>query len=226
MKRHVFALGALLCLSCCSSPNADDPDQGPTCQALQCADAAGVDAEADSTRADAGSSADAAGQDADNAREDAASPDTGTTRPTLMATEAYEADILYGWVAAGQPTETRVAEVVETGATIISLRLQNEDPFDEPALIENLGGVFIRYPTNGSDYDTVAFRESMYDLYDEQLDAGTIVYLHCASSNRVGASWALYQAERKGVDPEEAIAMGKAAGLTSLESRVRQILGI
>ena len=59
-----------------------------------------------------------------------------------------------------------------------------------------------------------------------QLDAENIVYLHCASSNRVGASWALYQAQRKGVPAEDAIEMGKAAGLTSLESRVRSVLGI
>lgn len=36
----------------------------------------------------------------------------------------------------------------------------------------------------------------------------------------------LYQAERKGVPAEDAIAMGKAAGLSSLESTVRQILGV
>ena len=109
---------------------------------------------------------------------------------------------------------------------ISSLRLPAEDPFDEPGLIESLGGTFIRYPVNPTDYDSVAFREAMYDLYDSELDAGNIVYLHCASSNRVGASWALYQAERKGVPGEEAIAMGRDAGLASLETRVRDILGL
>jgi hypothetical protein len=72
-----------------------------------------------------------------------------------------------------------------------------------------LGGTFIRYPTTSANYETVAFREAMYDLYDAQLDAGVTVYLHCASSNRVGASWALYQAERKGVPAEEAIVTGR-----------------
>ncbi len=146
--------------------------------------------------------------------------------PTLVASGGNEADILYGWVAAGQPSEQRVREIIATGATIISLRAVSEDPFDEPALIDSLGGTFIRYPTASANYESVAFREAMYDLYDAQLDAGVTVYLHCASSNRVGASWALYQAERKGVPSEEAIALGKTAGLASLESLVRQILGV
>jgi hypothetical protein len=49
------------------------------------------------------------------------------------------------------------------------------------------------------------------------------VYLHCASSNHVGPSWALYHAERLGVPPEEALAMGRAAGLGSLEALVREV---
>ncbi len=170
----------------------------------------------------------------DDSTGDLGQPDMGqpdmrqsdTSAPSLMATESNEADILYGWVAAGQPTEARLTEVVATGAVIISLRHVEEEMFDEQALIEGLGGTFVRYPTSGEDYDNMAFREAMYDLYDGYVDSETIVYLHCASSNRVGASWALYQAQRKGVAPEEALIMGQAAGLSSLTSRVRSLLGL
>ena len=41
----------------------------------------------------------------------------------------------------------------------------------------------------------------------------------------VGALWALYRAEVEGKPVEEAIADGKAAGLTKLEPAVREILG-
>lgn len=164
--------------------------------------------------------------DAGTSAEDAASPDAGPERPTLRAIGPGEADLLYGWVAAGQPSRQRIEEIVDTGATIISLRLPSEDPFDQAALIDDLGGTFIRYPTQSSDYDDPSFRAAMYDLYDRQLDAGNIVYLHCASSNRVGASWALYQAQRKGVPPQDALQMGRDAGLSSLEPRVRDLLGL
>lgn len=196
----ISACGQSVCVDAGSTPdvsNNDQPDMGALSDAAQ--DDAGINADA-STDAE--------------------------VLPTLVASGGNEADILYGWVAAGQPSEQRVREVIATGATIISLRAASEDPFDEPALIESLGGTFIRYPTASANYESVAFREAMYDLYDAQLDAGVTVYLHCASSNRVGASWALYQAERKGVPAEEAIALGKAAGLASLESLVRQILGV
>lgn len=146
--------------------------------------------------------------------------------PALVPVGASEHDLGGGWIGAGQPSEARLREVVEAGARVISLRYPEEDPFNEEAVVDELGGVFIRYPTQGSSYQDVSFRQGMYDLYDAQAAEGGLVYLHCASSNRVGASWALYQAERKGVPAEEAIALGKQAGLASLESMVRDILGV
>lgn len=151
------------------------------------------------------------------------SNDAGT--PALVAVGA-EHDIGYGWVGGGQPSEERLTEVVTAGARVISLRYADEDPFAEQALVEGLGGTFIRYPTEGSSYQSVDFREAMYDLYDEQMALGGPVYLHCASSNRVGASWALYHAERKGLPAADALEVGRQAGLSSLEPMVRDILGL
>jgi protein tyrosine phosphatase (PTP) superfamily phosphohydrolase (DUF442 family) len=144
----------------------------------------------------------------------------------IEVTEANETDIGDGWIAAGQPTEARLTEVVTQGARVITLRAVTEEAFDEQALVEGLGGTFIRYATTASDYQTLAFREAMYDLYDAEFAKGGPVYLHCASSNRVGASWALYNAERRGVPAEQAVQMGIDAGLAGLETMVRDILGI
>jgi protein tyrosine phosphatase (PTP) superfamily phosphohydrolase (DUF442 family) len=154
-------------------------------------------------------------------------PEDEEEEPIVIAvTESYESDVGDGWIAAGQPTAARVEDVVTQGGRIISLRYASEETFDEQMLVEGLGGTFIRYQTQGSDYNTVAFREALYDLYDQEHEDGGPVYLHCASGNRVGASWALYQAERKGVPAEDALALGRAAGLGSLESTVRSILGL
>lgn len=144
----------------------------------------------------------------------------------LRASEPYERDVDFDWIAAGQPSEARLRAVVEAGVPVISLRYPNEDPFDEAGLIESLGGSFTRYATSGADYDSVDFREGMYDLYEAAIAAGGTVYLHCASSNRVGASWALFHAERLGLDAEAALEKGRAAGLSGLEGRVRAILGL
>ncbi len=168
--------------------------------------------------------ADAAAQ-ADAALEADAAADMAV-EPPLSATEPTEADVDFDWITAGQPTEARVREIVAAGVPIISLRYPEEDPFDEPGVVESLGGQFTRYPTQGADYDRVEFREAMYDLYDEHREAGGQVYLHCASSNRVGASWALYHAERLGLPAEEALQKGREAGLGSLEDRVRMLLGL
>ena len=144
--------------------------------------------------------------------------------PMLRAMGRNERDVDFDWIAAGQPTEARVREIVAAGVPIIDLRYPQEDPFDEPGLVESLGGQFTRYPTSGMDYERVEFREGMYDLYDAAIANGGTVYLHCASSNRVGASWAFYHAERLGLEIEAALAKGREAGLRSLEDTVRRIL--
>ncbi len=174
--------------------------------------------------ADLGAEVDAALPDA--ALPDALAPDAMAPVAQLMVVEGHERDIGGNWLCAGQPSEGRVRALVDQGAVIISLRTPGEDPFDEPGLVAELGGTFIRYPTTGADYDTVAFREAMYDLYDGWRAQDVPVYLHCASGNRAGASWALYNAERLGLPADEAIALGRAAGLTGLEGRVRAILGV
>ena len=154
-----------------------------------------------------------------------ASPDAEPV-PALTPVGDGEHDIGYGWLGAAQPTEARLREVVELGARVISLREEAEDPFDEAALVESLGGEFLRFATQSGNLPNAEFRNGLYDFYDAQLDRPPPVYLHCASSNRVGASWALYHAERRGVDPEEAVQMGIDAGLRSLEPVVREILGL
>ena len=48
--------------------------------------------------------------------------------------------------------------------------------------------------------------------------------MHCASGNRVGALMAISSVELDGATVEDAIAVGKAWGLTRLEGRVREVV--
>jgi protein tyrosine phosphatase (PTP) superfamily phosphohydrolase (DUF442 family) len=50
------------------------------------------------------------------------------------------------------------------------------------------------------------------------------VIIHCASGNRVGALLALRANLIQGQNADEALAFGRAAGLTSLEDAVKQRL--
>ena len=50
------------------------------------------------------------------------------------------------------------------------------------------------------------------------------VMVHCASGNRIGALFAYNAAAIKNKSIEEALSIGRDAGLTSLEPVVRQIL--
>ena len=55
--------------------------------------------------------------------------------------------------------------------------------------------------------------QSIFQVIDTAEDAPVLV--HCASSNRVGTVWSLYRADRGGLSADEAIAEGRAAGMTS-----------
>lgn len=56
--------------------------------------------------------------------------------------------------------------------------------------------------------------------------AGAPVYLHCASSNRVGASRARYHAEWRGGDPADDLEIGRTTGLGRLEELMIELLGL
>ena len=146
---------------------------------------------------------------------------------TIRATGDAEFDLPGGWVAGGQPSERRVRQVASAGLSVISLRTAEErEGFDEAAAVSAAGGRFLRVETRGADLEDPAFRARLFDVLDAEAAAGRRVYLHCASSNRVGASWALYRHERGGAAPSEALEAGRAAGLRSLEPQVRATLGL
>jgi protein tyrosine phosphatase (PTP) superfamily phosphohydrolase (DUF442 family) len=74
------------------------------------------------------------------------------------------------------------------------------------------------------DYSIHCSLGKIMDALDSAKDAP--VLLHCADSNRAGAIWALYAGQRNNLPIEEAIAEGKAAGMSipALEKDVRKAL--
>ncbi|MDJ0523362.1 MAG: sulfur transferase domain-containing protein [Planctomycetota bacterium] len=144
------------------------------------------------------------------------------------AREAKEAQASDAIVVAGQPTEARIAELGTQGFDlVISLNPAKKGPsFDEANVVAAAGLAYENAPVTKETVKDAAVRERVYALLEAAEAEGKRTYFHCSSGNRCAAMWALYQAERKGVPPEEALAAGKAVGLTKLEPKVREILGL
>lgn len=128
-----------------------------------------------------------------------------------------------GVTTGGQPTDDDLRAAAAAGVTtIITLRRPEEPGFEEErALVEELGMRFVSVPVAGAEGLTAENAARVSETL-EAADGPTVV--HCGSGNRVGAIFAVraWQAGR-GID--EALQVGRDAGLTSLEDAVRARLG-
>ncbi|MBV1931493.1 MAG: protein tyrosine phosphatase family protein [Porticoccaceae bacterium] len=129
------------------------------------------------------------------------------------------ANILVG----GQPSVENIRAAHRAGyKTIINLRPKGEfKVWDEAALAEQLGINYILIPIDGKADITSENALRLDQALQARAHSPTIV--HCASGNRVGALFAL-RAQLQGSDPEAAMAIGRAAGLTSLAPLLKKLL--
>ena len=118
-----------------------------------------------------------------------------------------------GLAAGGQPTAEGLKRLKELGfKTVVNLRTDAEPGVAEEAA--QLAGEGLAYhhvpvsPASFSAADVAAVKAVLDD------PAAAPVLLHCSSSNRVGAVWAVLQAQQ-GKGLEEAEAEGRRAGLKS-----------
>ncbi len=145
-----------------------------------------------------------------------------TVEPALIP--AYRL-IQPGLAAAGQPASEALKGLREMGfRTVVNLRPETEGPPDERAVVEAQGLRYVSIPVTADTFslaDVEALEKVLAD------PAAAPVLLHCGSSNRVGGAWAVIHA-RKGKSLEDALAVGRAAGLHSpqMEAAVRRVLGV
>ncbi len=124
-----------------------------------------------------------------------------------------------GLTAAGQPNEIGLKELADDGyAAVIDLRTAGEDRgLNEQDVVEDLGMDYVSLPIAGRaaiNFENAKKLDQILGKYDEP------VLVHCGSSNRVGALFALRE-KMNGADDEDALAFGRSAGMTSLESTVK-----
>ncbi len=124
-----------------------------------------------------------------------------------------------GITAAGQPNEMGLKALANDGFTaVIDLRTAGEDRgLDEERIVKELGMDYVSLPIAGRgaiNFENARKLDEILGGYDKP------VLVHCGSSNRVGAVLALRE-KLNGAENDDALAFGRSAGMTSLESTVK-----
>ena len=129
-----------------------------------------------------------------------------------------------GILTGGQPDEAQLESARDQGCTlIINTRGLGEPGTDvEPQMVGALGIDYLHIPMAGPGDVTLENAKQMADAIEQ---ASGPVMVHCASGNRVGALFALKAFHLEGKTIDEALAVGRGAGLTRMEPMVRAILG-
>ncbi len=128
--------------------------------------------------------------------------------------QAMIADVGPAYVA-GQPTEAALREMVASGVkTIINLRTQPEMdnrrqvPYDEAALLKELGVTYVHIPLGGPDTPYTPEAVEQFTKAFEAADGK--VLLHCTVAWRASHMWAAYLVKHKSYSVEEAVRHGEA----------------
>lgn len=131
-----------------------------------------------------------------------------------------------GILAAAQPSPAQLASLAAEGVrTIINLREPNEQvEFDEAGEARSLGLRYVSMPIAGPQ-DVTPETAARFSRELEDARSTGDVLVHCASANRAGAMLALDQGLKHNKPVAEALAIGRAGGLTTLEAKVAEILG-
>ena len=124
-------------------------------------------------------------------------------------------------VIGGQPTEDHLRAAHEQGfRTVVNLRPNEEfDGFDEGALVNELGMTYVHIPVAGAEDVTAEKAEALSQLLDDPDNRPML--LHCSSGNRVGSLFAARAHFLLDESPEQALDIGRRAGLTQLEAPLR-----
>lgn len=128
-----------------------------------------------------------------------------------------------GLFTGGPPQADAWPKIAASGvSTVIDLRMPAEKGEGaEAEQVRALGMAYEELPIAGAAAITDENAARLWQLVSR---AEGPVVLHCASGNRVGALLSIGAWRQGGMSPRQALEFGKAAGLGSLEPRVRELL--
>jgi uncharacterized protein (TIGR01244 family) len=151
-------------------------------------------------------------------------PSTETTLKVDLETVVRVGNVVPvdGVTTAGQPDVAALSIFAEQGyKTVIDIRTEPEERgMDEAAVINDLGMEYVLFPIDKPEAINFDNARELSRLIEESEGP---VLVHCGSSNRVGALFAL-QKSLDGADDEVALEYGREAGMTRLEGRVKEVL--
>ena len=151
---------------------------------------------------------------------------TGCAHAPPAATSGALLQPLPGLYTAGQPAASDWAAIKARGVrTVVNLRAPGElKDRDEAAEVRAAGLRYVEIPVSGAEGINPANARALHAALAPAHGGGVLV--HCASGNRAGALLALEQRDFDGVAAERALEIGKSGGVTGLEGKLRQALGI
>ena len=138
---------------------------------------------------------------------------------SLKNSQAYSQKYITG----GQPSVSDLKKLATAGVeVVINLRGKGEFLiFNEQQIVEQLGMKYISIPvSNAQDIST----ESITKFHQSLAFVEGKALVHCATGNRVGAFFALESHQFNNKSLEQAIQIGKQAGLTRLEKYVEKVI--
>ncbi|MEE2729804.1 MAG: sulfur transferase domain-containing protein [Pseudomonadota bacterium] len=126
-------------------------------------------------------------------------------------------------LACGMPSEQDLQDAARKGIkTVINLCPQEETPASESDQVAALGMHYVNIPIRGAQDLTRDAARQLAALMEDCNHHPLLV--HCRSANRVGALVALKEYWCSGKSAEEALAMGRKAGLSKLEPGVVELM--
>lgn len=161
----------------------------------------------------------------ESAKKDEAAVVDATAPATVTWPNVQQAsDTLY---VGGQPDADSLASAKAAGVTtVINLRAADEMGYwqDEQAEVEKLGMRYVSIVVNKPTADPAALTKPQAEALAAALgEAEGKAVLHCASGNRAGGLLAVKSALVDGMSTDDAIALGKKAGMSpALEALVRE----
>ncbi|MBV1959303.1 MAG: hypothetical protein KUG53_01090 [Pseudomonadales bacterium] len=129
-----------------------------------------------------------------------------------------------GILSGGQPTGPQLKEAQKKGyKTVISLQTRMETGvWDEAETVQELGMKYVSIPiSNAAELNSENSKALIKALSDPD---DYPILLHCGSGDRVGALFAVDAGLNRGIATEEALQIGRSAGMKRLEGPVKEIL--
>ncbi len=146
-----------------------------------------------------------------------------TLEPSARLVRIPNAVLFDGMLLGGTPSRAHLEQAKELGyKTVINLRTRSGVE-DERQIVEELGMTFVHLPVRvpeGLSGETARALEEILKSRE-----GFFI-IHCKEGERAAALMALRAACVEGKTSEEAIAVGRRAGLRKLENKLRETLPV